>query len=161
MTNTTWHDVLIRIGEIITGISATLTVKPYVPRQIDPTKFPFIVLVPNGMTGQPVSADRNNEVRQFSIEVYLADARGGTEFEKEEEALDYDLLDTIPQEFYARPRLELNDNGVVGVQVRVVGDTGIRQIPFPQNSDNLYLGFILTISVTRSITQRLKRSANS
>lgn len=159
MTDKTWHAILIRGGDIVAGISTTLTVTPYVPRVIDESKFPFIFLAPGAMTGQPVSADRNNETRLITIEVYLEKANIGTEYEAETVALGYDLLDTIPQEFYARPRLELDDNGIVE-KVRIVGDTGIRQIPYPQNSDNLYLGFILTLSVTRSITQRFKRSAN-
>ena len=101
-----------------------------------------------------------NDTRIYNIEVYLIEATGGVEFEREESALSFSYFDSIPQELKARPRLELADGGL-GIECRLLGDAGLQLLQYPVNSEHFYLGFIFRIEVTRSVYVRLKREANS
>ncbi len=145
-----WGAVLARVRNILREVTQIENVYDSVPRVLTGAKLPVAIVYPLKLARQRNNtANSVQERRGIEIWVYVANARQGSEGQSEETAINYDMESLVAQQFDSRPRLGLNDNGVVNRAV-LVGSDGLEILPYPLiDPKEAYFGYVLTLEVER------------
>ena len=157
MTDASWHEVAKRIADILADELPTYTVHLYVPRRIQPSELPAVVITPRAALMARASSDQLQETRTFEVAQYLSVFRFGVEGEAEENALETDALERVTRALFERRRLQHNgDNGLVN-DVQLTRDTGLQILEYPGGSQSYFLGTVLELTIERRRAIKQKR----
>jgi len=142
-------DRLCAIFDTVTGIKRTF---PTTPRQLRDPDLPSIVVRPINATYTRNASNRMDELRQWEIYLFLAKITQGTEGEKQQTLYDTNLIDLVSQMIFARPQLQLNDDGLV-INVVLNNDDGVQTITFGTDE---YIAVLFRVTIQRNlIVQRI------
>lgn len=149
-------DLLTRIAAIC-AVIPELKVFTYVPRKIDDTDLPCIIVYPGSSKRTRSSGDSVHEDMMWSVQLFLANAKQGGEGQGEEAALDLQMIEQVLEEFDGRPMLQLNgDAGIIGSTI-ISGHDGLEVLSYPMGSNSLYFGVVFRMSTSRQF--RVSRKA--
>lgn len=152
---TTFREIDARIKEILNTITTIERVYDTVPRTLNDTDMPCVVVTIQEGTHTRVDQSEVNNNRQWAVQLYFDDMNARGDGELETYAYDLDLIDEILETFNGRTLLQLNDSGLV-LNSHIPTDTGLAMIPYPQNSEHFYLGVIFTLTTETSMYSPMK-----
>lgn len=151
----TLSEIDARIKEILATIASIQRVYEKVPRQLNDVDMPCIVVTLQPVTRARVNISDVQNNRQWSIQLYFDNMNARDDGELEAYAYDLDLIEAIEEAFDGRHLLQLNDSGLV-LDSFIPDDTGLAMIPYPQNSEQYYLGVIYTLTTQTTTYSSMK-----
>lgn len=125
--------------------SAVLKAEELMPRKLLDGELPvFLNVISPQSTRQRISPD--SVLKGITIEMRLYVKKAGQGVEYEAQTITQDLFEPVENAFDARPRLELNDAGLTGVQFALITQT--TQNAFLPYSGANYIGLIFNLQVS-------------
>jgi hypothetical protein len=142
-------EVRVRLAGMAKLISGVRTVKSRFPRTIQPSELPCVIIgVGEADYGRRKGESIREEVRRYTLTIYVAELTQKIEAKAEEEAEAF--LERIADYFDARPGLELSTDrtpAAIAYDAELMGDSGIVAESYPPGSDKVYLAITYQIRV--------------